>query len=73
MKRRFDMKVVVNVFLICLLSVLLVSVEFAFAKKIAGVDVPQTVTIENKALVLNGAGIRKKLFIRPLILLSAPT
>ena len=34
------------------------------ALEIAGVDVPQSVTIENKALVLNGAGIRKKLFIK---------
>ena len=64
MERRFDMKIAVNIFLICLLSLLMVSVESASAKKIAGVDVPQTVTIENKALVLNGAGIRKKLFIK---------
>ena len=34
------------------------------ALEIAGVDVPQSVTIENKALVLNGAGIRKKFFIK---------
>jgi len=34
------------------------------ALEIAGVDVPQSVTIENKALVLNGAGIRKKIFIK---------
>jgi hypothetical protein len=64
MKRRFDAKIAVNVFLICLLSLLMVSVDSAFGKKIAGVDVPQSVTIENKALVLNGAGIRKKLFIK---------
>ena len=64
MKRRFDVKIAVNVFLICLLSLLMVSVAPAFGKKIAGVDVPQSATIENKVLVLNGAGIRKKLFIK---------
>ena len=36
----------------------------ASAMRIAGVDVPQSVMIENKPLVLNGAGIRKKLFIK---------
>jgi len=36
----------------------------ASAMKIAGVDVPQSLIIENKALILNGAGIRKKLFIK---------
>ena len=36
----------------------------ASALEVAGVDVPQSVTIENKALVLNGAGIRKKFFIK---------
>ena len=35
MKRRFDMKVAVNVFLICLLSVVMVSVNPAFGKNIA--------------------------------------
>ena len=64
MKRRFDMKVALNVFIICLFSFLMISVESAFGKNIAGVDVPQSVTIENSALVLNGAGIRKKLFIK---------
>jgi len=64
MKRRYDMKVAFYVFLICLFSFLMVSVDSAFGKKIAGVDVPQSVTIEDKALVLNGAGIRKKLFIK---------
>ena len=64
MKRRYDMKVAFYVFLICLFSFLMFSVDSAFGKKIAGVDVPQSVTIEDKALVLNGAGIRKKLFIK---------
>jgi hypothetical protein len=36
----------------------------ASAMKIAGVDVPQSVTVGNKALVLNGAGIRKKIIIK---------
>ena len=36
----------------------------ASALEIAGVDVAESVTIENKVLVLNGAGIRKKLFIK---------
>ena len=36
----------------------------ASALEVAGVDVPQSVTIENKALVLNGAGIRKKFFFK---------
>lgn len=34
------------------------------ALEIAGVDVPQTVTVENNELVLNGAGIRKKFIIK---------
>lgn len=36
----------------------------ASALEIAGVDVADSVTIDNKVLVLNGAGIRKKLFIK---------
>ena len=40
------------------------AVQSASARKIAGVDVPPSVTIDNKVLVLNGAGIRKKLFIK---------
>jgi hypothetical protein len=36
----------------------------ASALEIAWVDVPKSVTIENKALVLNGAGIRKKFFFK---------
>jgi hypothetical protein len=36
----------------------------ASALEVAGVDVPKSVTIENKALVLNGAGIRKKFFFK---------
>ena len=40
------------------------SVLEATALEIAGVDVPQSVIVENKALVLNGAGIRKKFFFK---------
>jgi hypothetical protein len=43
---------------------LILSSHEASAMKIAGVDVPQSVIIKNKVLILNGAGIRKKLFIK---------
>ena len=36
----------------------------AEAKTVAGVNVPDTVTVNNQTLVLNGASIRKKLFIK---------
>jgi hypothetical protein len=36
----------------------------AEAKTVAGVNVPDTVSVNNQTLVLNGAGIRKKLFIK---------
>jgi hypothetical protein len=36
----------------------------ATAREIAGVNVPESTTVENKMLVLNGAGIRKKFFIK---------
>jgi len=45
------------------MTLILPSLEVS-AMKIAGVDVPQSVIIENKALILNGAGIRKKLFFK---------
>lgn len=35
----------------------------AFAKSVAGVDIPASFTADGKELLLNGAGIRKKLFI----------
>lgn len=44
--------------------VLLLSGFNTAALEVAGVDVPQSVTIGNKVLVLNGAGIRKKFFIK---------
>ncbi|KPJ98411.1 MAG: hypothetical protein AMJ60_08340 [Desulfobacterales bacterium SG8_35] len=42
----------------------MLAVHSTAAREIAGVAVPESVTIKNKALVLNGAGIRKKLFIK---------
>ena len=62
MKSRTLVSVFSGILFVAML-VIFTSLE-ASAKKIAGVDVPQTVTIENKNLVLNGAGIRKKLFIK---------
>ena len=43
---------------------LAVSCLEASALEIGGVNVPQTVTVENNQLVLNGAGIRKKFFFK---------
>lgn len=34
------------------------------AKSVGGVDFPETITQDQKTLVLNGAGLRKKLFIK---------
>lgn len=36
----------------------------AFAKEVAGVNVPETATFAGKSLVLNGAGLRSKMFIK---------
>jgi hypothetical protein len=43
---------------------LLVSCLDVSAMEIAGVDVPKSETIGNRVLVLNGAGIRKKFFVK---------
>jgi hypothetical protein len=64
MKRKSDDRFVVKTFVICAVFILMFAVQSASARKIAGIDVPQSVTIDNKVLVLNGAGIRKKLFIK---------
>jgi hypothetical protein len=64
MKRKSDAGIVVKTFVICAVFILMFAVQSASARKIAGVDVPPSVTIDNKVLVLNGAGIRKKLFIK---------
>jgi hypothetical protein len=42
------------------LSLLLIGGSTALAKEVAGVMVPDTITVEGKALKLNGAGLRKK-------------
>jgi hypothetical protein len=41
-------------------SLFLVAGSTALAKEVAGVTVPDTITVEGKALKLNGAGLRKK-------------
>ena len=64
MKRPFDVKLAGKTFLLCVSLVLMVAVHAAAAREIAGVAVPESATITNKVLVLNGAGIRKKLFIK---------
>ena len=62
MRNRGWFKVCGGVFLVAML-VIFTSLD-ASAMKIAGVDVPQSITVGNKALVLNGAGIRKKVIIK---------
>ncbi len=64
MKRKSDGGIVVKTFFMCAVFMLMLTVQSASARKIAGVDVPPSVTVDNKVLVLNGAGIRKKLFIK---------
>ncbi|KPK28285.1 MAG: hypothetical protein AMJ61_02935 [Desulfobacterales bacterium SG8_35_2] len=64
MKRVFDGKVAAKIFLICLIFVLLLGTQSIKAREIGGIAVPESVTINNKLLVLNGAGIRKKLFMK---------
>ena len=49
--------------LVFALSVLLVSSQ-AFGLDVAGVNVAPTVSVHQKTLILNGAGIRKKLFVK---------
>lgn len=36
----------------------------AFAKEVAGVQVPETVTVQNTPLLLNGAGVRTRFFVK---------
>ncbi len=43
---------------------LMLSSVMAFAKEVAGVTLPETVTLGSKPLVLNGAGVRSKFFIK---------
>lgn len=64
MRRISDMRTAVKVFSVCLALFLMISVQAAAAREIAGVVVPESVAIDNKMLVLNGAGIRKKFIIK---------
>jgi len=43
---------------------LILAAAAAEAKDVAGVKVPDSVSVNNQTLALNGAGIRKKLFIK---------
>ncbi len=64
MKRPFDGAAAAKTLLICAIFVLIFAVQSVAAREIAGVVVPESVTLKNKALVLNGAGIRKKFFMK---------
>jgi hypothetical protein len=64
MKRLFDIFMSGRILLICFACVLIFAVQSLAGREIAGVNVPETVTIKNKGLVLNGAGIRKKFFVK---------
>ena len=64
MKRQFDVAFTAKTLLICLLFGVMLAVQSVAAREIAGVAVPESVSLENKVLVLNGAGIRKKLFMK---------
>jgi hypothetical protein len=64
MKRPFDLRAAAKIFLIGIFFVLMVAVQSVGAREIAGVALPESVTIKNKVLVLNGAGIRKKVFFK---------
>ena len=64
MKRPFDIFMSGRILLICFACMLIFAVQSPAGREIAGVNVPETVTIKNKGLVLNGAGIRKKLFVK---------
>ena len=64
MKSKSNMKVAAQVFWVCLTLLLMVSVQSAASREVAGVLLPESVISESEALVLNGAGIRKKFFIK---------
>jgi hypothetical protein len=46
------------------LSLCLTGASSALAKEVAGVTLPDTITVEGKTLKLNGAGLRKKVFFK---------
>lgn len=58
------MKSAARICLFFMIITLLVAVESVGAREIAGVNVPESITVDNKVLVLNGAGIRKKFFMK---------
>jgi hypothetical protein len=64
MKRPFDVAFTAKTLLICVCFILMLAVQSVAAREIAGVAVPESVTLKNKALVLNGVGIRKKFFMK---------
>ena len=64
MKRKSNMKVTAQVLLVCLALLLMVSVQSAASREVAGVLLPESVISESEPLVLNGAGLRKKFFIK---------
>jgi hypothetical protein len=64
MKGKSDIPAAFLAFCICLVIFPLAFVKPASGRDIAGVAVPESVTIKNKALVLNGAGIRRKFIIK---------
>ncbi len=64
MKNPFNVLTFSKVFLLCSAVILIFSVQVSRAREIAGVTVPETDTMESTLLVLNGAGIRKKFFVK---------
>ena len=49
---------------LALAAFVLAAASPALAREVSGVNVPDTVTVEGKALKLNGAGVRKKFIIK---------
>ena len=64
MKRNADTVIGKSTCCICALMLFVLSAQWAAGREIAGVDVPPSVTVDNNVLVLNGAGIRKKFFVK---------
>lgn len=64
MKRQFDSRSFLRIFRFTFVILFFLAVHPGLAREIAGVVLPETVTLENQALVLNGAGIRKKFFVK---------
>jgi len=64
MKREYDLPGFTKVFLFSLAVFLILGAQTGSTREIAGIDVPETVLINNTGLVLNGAGVRKKFFFK---------